>query len=190
MQCEGRLTSPLFTRLTRKISLLFILTFTAVIVIDSTITNFYIYSDVVVPTSSNVIIFTLFFLIFASLDFFLLYSVKKNILNQFKKIAVSLGHFYLISFAVQISMIGIILAIILQMAFLNKYDLLLLQSSTILTHASALVSLIIIVALFIRWFRSRKNYTTVLYLVSFSLISISVIYPLFILNSNSPSQIL
>lgn len=168
----------MFTRLTRKISLLFILIFTAVAVIDSTIINFSIYSDVVVPISSNVIIFTLLFLVFASLGIILLNSVKKNILTQFKKIAVSLGQFHLISFAVQILMIGIILAIILQMAFLNKYDLRLLQSSTILTHASALLFLSIIVILFIRWFRSRKNYTTSLYLVSFSLISISVILSL------------
>jgi len=125
-----------------------------------------------------VIIFTLFFLVFASLGIILLYSVKKNILNQFKKISLSLGRFHLTSFAVQILMIGIILAIILQMVFLNKYDVQLLQSSTILTHASALVFLVIIVTLFIRWFRSRKNYATALYLVSFSLISISVILSL------------
>ena len=107
-----------------------------------------------------------------------MYSVKKNILSQFKKISVSLGRFHLTSFAVQLLMIGIILAIILQITFLNKYDLRLLQSSTILTHASALLFLIIIVILFIRWFRSRKNYTTVLYLVSFSLILCSVILSL------------
>jgi hypothetical protein len=168
----------LFTSLTRKISLLFILTFTAVAVIDSTIINFSIYSDVVVPISSNEIIFTLFFLVFASLGIILLNSVKKNILNQIKKMSVSLSLFHVIIFAVQILMIGIILAIILQMIFLNKYDLRLLQSSTILTHATALLFLIILVTLFVRWFRSRKNYTTSLYLVSFSLISISVILSL------------
>jgi predicted permease len=71
--------------------------------------------------------------------------------------AVSMSHFHVMIFAVQILMIGIILTIILQMAFSNKYDLRLSQSSTILTHVSALVFLIIIVILFARWLKSRKN---------------------------------
>jgi len=151
------------------------LTFTAIAVIDSTIIKFSTYGDFVFPTSLNVIIFTLLFLVFASLGIILLNSVKKNILNEIKKMAISLGHFHVTIFAVQILMIGFILAIILQMVFLNKYDLRLLQSSTILTHASALVFLITLVTLFVRWFRARKNYTTGLYLLSFSLVSVSVI---------------
>ena len=105
----------------------------------------------------------------------LLNSVKVNILNQIRKMAVSMSRFHVMIFAVQILMIGIILTIILQMVFLNKYDLRLLQYSTILTHVSALVFLIIIVVLFGRWLKSRKNFITILYLVSFSLISVSVI---------------
>ena len=150
--------------------------------IDSTIIKFSTYGDVVFPTSSNVIIFTLLFLVFASMGILLLNSVKKKILNQIRKMALSMSRFQVMIFAVQILMIGIILTIILQMVFLNKYDLRLLQSSTILTHVIALVFLIITVVLLGRWLKSRKNYVTVLYLVSFSLISVSVILSLIYLE--------
>lgn len=179
---KERLIDCLTTNLTRKISLIFILTFTVVAVIDSTIIKFSTYGDIVIPTSSNMIIFTLLFFVFASMGVILLNSVKKNILNRIRKIALGMGHFHVTIFAVQILMIGIILTIIIQMTFTNKYDLRFLQSSTILTHVSALVFLITLVVLFARWLKSRKNYVTILYLISFSLISVSVILSLFYLE--------
>jgi len=96
--------------------------------------------------------------------------------------AVNMSHFHFIIFAVQMLMVGIILTIILQMVFLNKYDLRLLQTSTILTHVSALVFLITLVTLFARWFKSRVNSVTILYLISFSLISVSIILSLIYLE--------
>ena len=179
---KERVIDSFLTSLNRKISLIFILIFTVVAVIDSTIIKFSSYGDVVFPTSSNVIIFTLFFFVFASMGVILLNSVKKNILNRIRKMGVSMGHFHVTIFTVQILMIGIILTIIIQMAFTNKYDLRFLQSSTILTHVSALVFLITLVVLFARWLKSRKNYVTILYLISFSLISVSIILSLIYLE--------
>jgi len=179
---KERLISSLSTSLTRKVSLVFILTFTVVAVIESTIIKFSTYSDVVFPISSNLVIFTLLFFVFASMGVILINSVKKNILNRIGKMAVNMSHFHFIIFAVQMLMVGIILTIILQMVFLNKYDLRLLQTSTILTHVSALVFLITLVTLFARWFKSRVNSVTILYLISFSLISVSIILSLIYLE--------
>jgi hypothetical protein len=176
------LINSLSISLTRKTSLIFILTFTVVAVIESTIIQFSTYSDVEFPISLNVIIFTLFFFAFAAMGVILLNSVKKNILNRIRKMAVSMSHFHIMIFAVQILMVGIILTIILQIAFLNKYDLRLLEFSTILTHVSALVFLITLVILFARWLKSRINYITILYLISFSLISVSIILSLIYLE--------
>jgi MFS family permease len=166
------------TSLTRKNSLIIILIITIIAVIDSTIVKFSTYGDTQFTISSTVIIFTIFFLVFATVGIILLNSVRKNI----QKAAARIRHFHGIIFAVQILMVAIILTIILQMYFLHKYDLRLLQSSTVLTHLCALFFLIVLIIIFIRWVKSRKNYVTVLYLVSFSLISSSIIVSLIYLE--------
>jgi hypothetical protein len=168
---KDSVVDTLSVSLTRKNSLFFILIFTIIAVIDSTIVKFSTYSDTQFTITSTVIIFTIFFLVFAMVGIILLNSVKKNI----QKAAATMRYFHGIIFAIQILMIAITLTIILQMLLLHTYDLRLLQSSTILTHLCALFFLIVLIIIFIRWVKSRKNYVTILYLVSFSLIASSII---------------
>lgn len=171
---KERIIDSFLTSLNNKTSFIFILIFALISVFDLTVIQLSSYSDATFETSSNVIIFTLFFLVFALTSILLLTSVKKNILNRIGKMGVRMSHFHVIIFAVIILTIAIMLAIIIQMCFTNKYDLRFLQSSTILTHLSALVFMITLVVLFARWLKSRKNYITFLFLLSFFLISVSM----------------
>jgi hypothetical protein len=58
---------------------------------------------------------------------------------------------------------------------LHKYNLNLLVVSTYLTHISAVLFLIFLVYIFVGWLRSKRNYTILLYTVSFILISVSMV---------------
>ena len=161
--------------LTKRTSLIFILVFTAIAVFDSTIVKFSSYGETEFSASSNIVIFSLLYLVFATMGILLLNSVRKNIYRSGQKKLRSIRHFHSISFAVQILMIAIILTMILQMLLIHKYDIRLLQSSTLLTHLTALFFLTVLVIMFMRWNRSRRNYITILYLISSCLISVSVI---------------
>lgn len=81
-------------------------------------------------------------------------------------------------------MIAILLIIILQMTILNKYNVHALSVSTYLTHVSALLFLFVLVYMFVGWFRSKKNYITMLYMISFMMISMNVIVSMIYLEYN------
>ena len=63
--------------LTKRNSLVFILIFTAIVVIDSTIVKFFAYGEVEFPTLSNVAIFVIFSIIYSVSGIMLINSVFK-----------------------------------------------------------------------------------------------------------------
>lgn len=177
-------------RLTKRVSLIFILVFTAVAVIDLTAVNFFTYSGVELPTSANITLFVIFSATFAISSILLLNSVRK-LISKSNGLPSKLKRFQVIIFATQILMVAIILVIVLQMLIMNKYSLLLLQGSTYLTHISALLFLIFLVSIFVGWLKSRRNYIIMLYTISFSLISFNVFISMIYLEyqytfTNSP----
>ena len=177
-------------RLTKRVSLIFILVFTAVAVIDLTAVNFFTYSGVELPTSANITLFVIFSATFAIASTLLLNSVRK-LISKSNGLPSKLKRFQVIIFATQILMVAIILVIVLQMLIMNKYSLLLLQGSTYLTHISALLFLIFLVSIFVGWLKSRRNYIIMLYTISFSLISFNVFISMIYLEyqytfTNSP----
>ena len=177
-------------RLTKRVSLIFILIFTAVAVIDLTAVNFFTYSGEELPTSANITLFVIFSATFAISSTLLLNSVRK-LISKLNGLPLKLKCFQAVIFATQILMVAIILVIILQMIIMNKYSLVLLQVSTYLTHLSALLFLIFLVSTFVGWLKSRRNYLIMLYAISFSLISFNIFISMIYLEyqytfTNSP----
>jgi hypothetical protein len=170
--------------LTKKTSLIFILSFTAIAIIDSTIVKLFSYSGVELPPSSNMVIFGLFSIVFALIGFMLLKSVKELRSKTVYRLPSRMKYLHFLIIAVQTLMIGILISLILQMALWNKYNIIILKASTYLTHISALVFLIFLVLVFIGWLKSRRNYIILLYTIAFSLISVTILISLIHLEYN------
>lgn len=161
-------------RLDKKVSIIFILTFTIISIIDSTIVKFITFSGNELPTASYVAIFILFSILYVIGSLMLLTSLRKNSSNSINKQSLSVRYFHAIAFSTQFLTIGIIFTIILQMIFLGKYNQILLVVSTYLTHITAILFLLFLVCVFVGWLRSKRNYMIALYMISFILISVSI----------------
>jgi hypothetical protein len=173
------------TTLSKRTSLIYILVFATIVVIDSTIVDFSSYSGVEASSTSNVAIFVIFSMIFASSSIILLNSVRKSISTDTSKSAPhGLKYFQITAYATITLTIAIILIIIFQTIFLNKYNLILLQLQTYVSHIPALVFLTSLVFLFAGWLlKSKRNYVVMLYAISFSLAAINLIVSLIYLDS-------
>jgi hypothetical protein len=150
-------------------------------VIDSTIVKFFAHSGVEFPTSWNVGIFVTFSTVFAVIGIMLINSVSRFISKHVYSLP--LKYFQIVMLATQISVIGIIIAILVQMAFFNRYSLYLLHGVTYLTHISALTFMVLLVLIFSSWLKSRKNYIMILFIISFGLISANIAVSLVYLES-------
>lgn len=113
----------------------------------------------------------------------LINSVRKNTSKYSYKLPVNLKYFHGIILITQFSIISIIITILLQMAIYRKYSIFLLHSSTILTHVSALVFVVFLTIIFAGWLKSRKNYMTILFTISFVLVSANILVSLTYLES-------
>jgi hypothetical protein len=176
--------------LTRKTSLIFILVIASIIILDSTIVEFYSFSGVRTSSSVNIVIFIAFSAIFAFSGILLVTCVKPIISKTTYKLPKNLGNFYYIIFATLILTIGFLSVTIFQIIAFNKYHILLLQAVTFISHVSALVFAIPLVVILARWFKSRKNYINLLYIMTFSLVSANIIisltyYEQILLRSNA-----
>ena len=169
--------------LSTKSSLVFILIFTTIAIIDSTIVGLLTYSGLDLPVSSTLMIFVLFSVTFATTGIILLNSVKKNFTLEYKLPLIMKNSHLIISITLTL-IIVILLIIIFQVTILHKYNVHLLSVSTYLTHVSALIFLSLLVYTFVGWFRSKKNYITMLYMMSFILISANIIVSTIYLEYN------
>jgi hypothetical protein len=174
---------PISISLTKKVSLIFILSFTTLAAIDSTIVKFYSTSGEELPPSSNVMIFVLFATIFAISGYILLNSVKADSRRLVYKLPSKIRYLYGLIVATQTFMVIIIVTIIFQILSANKYNVILLQASTYVTHISALVFLILLVIIFVRWLRSRRTFISVLYTIAFALVSVTILISMIYLQA-------
>ena len=183
--------------LNRKTALIFILIFTTIIIFDTTIVSFSSYSGVEFPTSLNIMIFVVFYIIFLIGSLILLNSVRKIVSKYaYKPAPKGLAYFQGIITGTLILTGVIILIIIFQMLLLNNYSIALLQVQTYVSHFSALVFLPFLVFLFGSWLSTKKNYVILLYAISFSLVCVDLMIALIylesyfsIFSSNSPEVI-
>jgi hypothetical protein len=126
------------------------LSFTSIVVFDSTIVQFSSYSGVEIPISINISIFIVFSVIFVWSSTALLYSVRNSITITYAHKAGLRGltYFHGIMIGTQILTVAMILTIIFQMLIINEYSLILLSIQTYLSHLSAMVFLSFLVFLF------------------------------------------
>jgi hypothetical protein len=171
----------------KKISLFIILVFTAITIIDSTFVEISNYMVVQPPVSSNVLIFSSLFLVSTLIIIILINSVNK-ITASTHRLPGSINYVKRIMYCTQILTFSFILITLLQIALIHKYNVNLLHVSTILTHLSALAFLMGLITLFLSWLKSRSNMIVILYILSFSLISVSIIISLIYLESQYSYQ--
>jgi hypothetical protein len=162
--------------LNKKTSLVFILTFTIVMVFDSSIVTFSSYSGIELPSSLNVTIFVIFYIIFITSSIILLTSASKVISKgRYKSSPMRLRYFQGGIIATQILSAAFILVIILKMLLLNSYSVFWLTAQTYLSHFSAMVFLSLLVFLFARWLTRKRSYTVLLYSSAFLLSCVNLV---------------
>jgi len=148
-------------------------------VFESTIVDFSSYSGVRIPIWLNVGIFVIFSILFLTSSPILLNFVSKIIsTNSYQAMSISVRYLQIIMNATLILTGSILVIIIVQMFYLNKYSLILLQLQTYISYLSALIFLSFLVFLFVGWLTSKRNYIIMLYTVAFSLISVNLVISL------------
>ena len=162
----------------------------SIIIIDSTIVEFYSFSGVRTSSTVNVVIFIAFSIVFAFSGILLVTCVKTIISKTTYRLPKNLRNFHYIIFGTLILTIGLISVTIFQIIAFNKYHILLLQIVTYISHVSALVFAIPLVFILAKWFKSRRNYIILLYIISFSLVSANIVvsliyYEQILLRSNA-----
>jgi hypothetical protein len=170
--------------LTKKNSLIFILIFTTVVVIDSTIARFFSYSGIELPTTSNLAIFISFSIVYSISGTMLINSVRKNSSSYGYKLHINLKYLHGIIIVTQVSMMCIIVTILIQIAIFHKYSIFLLHGSTILTHITALVFMILLIFTFAGWLKSRRNYIIIMFTISFVLICATIVVSLMYIEAH------
>jgi hypothetical protein len=164
--------------LNKKVSFIFILIITSSITIDSTIVEFYSFSGVRTSSSVNVVIFIAFSIVFAFSGVLLVTCVKTITSKTTYKLPKNLRKFHYIIFGTLILTIALISVTVLQIIAFNKYHIMLLHIVTFISHVSALVFAIPLVFILTKWFKSRRNYIILLYIITFSLVSVNIVVSL------------
>jgi hypothetical protein len=164
--------------LNKKISFIFILIIASIIIIDSTIVEFYSFSGVRASSTVNVVIFIAFSVVFAFSSVLLVTCVKTITSKTTYKLPKNLRKFHYIIFGTLIVTIALISVTIFQIIAFNKYHILLLQVVTYISHVSALVFAIPLVFILAKWFKSRRNYIVLLYIITFSLVTANIVVSL------------
>ena len=164
--------------LNKKISFIFILIIASIIIIDSTIAEFYSFSGVRTSSVFNVVIFIAFSVVFAFSGILLVTCVKTITSKTTYRLPKYLRKFNYIILGTQILTIGLISVTIFQIIALNKYHIVLLHLVTYISHVSALLFAIPLVFILAKWFKSRRNYIILLYIITFLLVSVNIVVSL------------
>jgi hypothetical protein len=186
------LTTFFSSGLTKKNSLILILTFTVIVVLDSTIIKFASYTGQQLPTSWNIQIFIAFSFVFSIISILFLYMTRKTS-ESFYTLPINIKYLRRFFFFSQILTFSIIGTIILQMILSNKYNIIFVRVEPYLAYIATLIFLIFLVFLFIGWFKSKRNYIIMLFTISFSLLIINLVVSFIYLDSyfsNSVKQII
>jgi len=183
------LTTFFSSSLTKKNSLILILTFTVIVVLDSTVVKFASYTGQQFQTSWNVQIFIAFSFVFSIISILFLYMTRKTSAGSFYTMPINIKYLRGFFFFSQTTTISIMSILILQMILSNKYNIIFVRAETYLAYISTLIFLIFLVFLFIGWFKSKRNYIIMLFTISFSLLIINLIISLIYLDSYFSSSV-
>ncbi len=169
--------------ISKKSSIIFILIFTTLVVIDTTIVKFTSYSGFELGTSWNVIIFVIFFIVLVVSSIILLNAAKHVISSYEYKSTIPTKLYHNLIVAVQFSSIAIMMLIILQIFFQGIYKTVFLRAEVYISHICGLVFLSLLSFLFMSWLTSNKNLGIILYTLSFTIASVNLIISLIYVDS-------
>jgi hypothetical protein len=162
----------------KRSSLIYMIVFTFIILFDSTFVDFIVNSNMMLSRAHYIGIFLALSSIFSIAAITLLKSLRIKSSQYTYRLPFGLKFFNTFIFIVTTTNIVIILVVLLQMIFMNKYNILALVLSTYLNHISALIFVSFLIYLFLGWLKSKKDYTILLYATSFILVSVSIVISL------------
>ena len=174
--------SHLSFKLTNKRALLFILAITAIIVIDSNVINFYVYTNKELPVSSKVGIFTIFSITFSIIAIVLLKVIESYHFASTYKQRKAQNFVRFAALASQLTVITFLAVEIVQMAFVNVYNSTLTLLIVFTSFVPSVLFIFLLVVLLVRWFRSSKNFMIIAYAISFSIVCIYLVLSIVYVN--------
>lgn len=167
--------SNLSIKVTNRLVLFFILTISVIIAIDSSIINFYGYTNRELPIPSKVSVFTILSIIFAIFAIVLLRTIESYKLMSNYKQRKARNFVRFIALASQFMVIAFLVVEITQMIFVNMYNsnltLLILYTSFV----PSMLLILFLVLLLVGWFKSSKNFMIIAYAISFSIVCIYLV---------------
>jgi len=174
--------SHLSLKITNKVALFFILAISIIIVIDSSVINFYAYTNKELPVSSKVGIFTIFSITFAVFAIVLLKAIESyDLMSSYKrKKAQNLVRFT--ALASQFMVIAFLVVEIVQMVFVKMYNSSLTLLILFTSFVPSVLFILLLVVLLVRWFRSSKNFMIIAYAISFSIVCIYLVLSIVYVN--------
>ena len=169
-------------KITNKVALFFILAISIIIVIDSSVINFYAYTNKELPVSSKVGIFTIFSITFAVFAIVLLKAIESyDLMSSYKrKKAQNLVRFT--ALASQFMVIAFLVVEIVQMVFVKMYNSSLTLLILFTSFVPSVLFILLLVVLLVRWFRSSKNFMIIAYAISFSIVCIYLVLSIVYVN--------
>lgn len=178
--------------LTKRGALTIILVVTTMMIIDSSIAQYFGSSNRELTSPIYVGIFLTFTILFVGIVIVLLRIVKDKDSDSGLRRGLTVKQSYFIIALIQFSLFGILLTIIQPMIGLESYNILSLLAAVYISHISALFFLIFLTLTLIDWILIRRDKVLSLYTVSFSItalaIMVSLVYATSVL-SYQPSSI-
>ena len=169
-------------RLTKKSSLIFVLGFLTVALLDSILPKLYSFSGSEPSPAINVAIYTFFLIAFGLTSIALLISVR-NIIPKYESwLSHSLGRHSVIILGTVILSLVVMVLIAFQMVLLQHYSADLLRFQTYLSHITPLVFMVALISSFVSWLRIRKNTLIILYTISLAIVSANLLISLYYLD--------
>jgi len=159
--------------ITKRTALATILVITVLIVIDSTIVKYVTYTNKELSTSLKLQVFISFFIVFSATSIILLKSINENGSNFNPKSR--LRYFDIVISVSQYLLIFLLIIISSQMIILENYNILSLLVSVSISYIFGAIFLVSLVVILIQWFRFHRNYSLLLYAISFSLILLNTL---------------
>src|SRR4029453_11738367 len=178
--------------ISRKRALMVIFAAISIMIIDSTIVKYIAFSTQEFPTSTTVSIFISLALLFIGVSVVILGFIAGKESGSELKGALGIKNSYLLIFMIQISLIAILAILMLSIVVSQNYNILSLFAAIFVSHISALFFLLLLVLSLVVWIMVRMNKLLLLYSVSFSLLTLTIIISLFYATNvlmNQPSLI-
>ena len=179
-------------RLTKKSSLIFVLGFLTVALLDSILPKIYSFSGSEPSSAINVAIYIFFLIAFCLTSIALMISVR-NIIPKYESwFSHSLGRHSVIILGTVILSLAVMVLIAFQMVLLQHYSADLLRFQTYLSHITPLVFMVALISSFVSWLRIRKNTLIILYTISLAIVSANLLISLYYLDLHftaSPSPV-